>query len=179
MNPTVICFAGRIGSGKSSVSRSFAERAHWKYVSFGDYVRSVARERGSDAEDRSVLQALGAALIEVHGWQTFCEKVVGHAGWSGNEPLVVDGIRHIEVYTALQKLVAPRRTALAYLDIQESLLQERRLQRQLPNPDSLAETHSTEIQVIQSLPGLADILIDADRPIEEIVADIVTSLGLH
>lgn len=178
MNPTVICFAGRIASGKSSVSTAFADRFGWRYASFGKYVREVAQSKGHDISDRSVLQTLGANLIDELGWETFCWNVLLSAGWKDGEPLVVDGVRHIEAYRAITTLVAPSLAVLAFLDVEDGLLDSRRQVRGLSPDEGRLETHSTEIQVVRSLPDIAELRLNAGRPVEEIVADIAARIGL-
>ena len=44
--PLVLAFAGRIASGKSTFSMGLAQVLGWPRVSFGDYVRQVARHSG-------------------------------------------------------------------------------------------------------------------------------------
>jgi dephospho-CoA kinase len=46
MNPAVVGFSGRIASGKSAISKALAADIGCRRVSFGDYVRKVAAERG-------------------------------------------------------------------------------------------------------------------------------------
>ena len=45
MKPVVLAFAGGIASGKSTLSSGVSRALGWPRVSFGDYVRRVARER--------------------------------------------------------------------------------------------------------------------------------------
>ena len=57
LEPLVIGFAGRIGSGKSTLSSEVAERLGWRRASFGDYLRTVAKSSGLDEFER------GAAVL--------------------------------------------------------------------------------------------------------------------
>ena len=77
--PLVLAFAGSIASGKSTLSAGVAQQLGWRYASFGDYVRLVAREQGLDGS-RAVLQEVGARLID-QGWKHFCWAVLGQVDW--------------------------------------------------------------------------------------------------
>jgi cytidylate kinase len=167
MTKFVVCFSGRIASGKTTVSRTFAQRAGTALMSFGDYVRSEARARNLDECDRRVLQELGEALINEHGWIDFCRNALALSGWDGSSSLTVDGIRHAEAYAALRRLVAPLRTRLVYLEVSDETVENRRVVRGLDNSPSGNETHSTEIQVVGSLSQMADVVLKSDRPLTE------------
>jgi transcriptional regulator with XRE-family HTH domain/dephospho-CoA kinase len=173
LEPLVIGFAGRIGSGKSTLSSEVAKRLGWRRASFGDYLRTVAKSSGLD-ESREVLQQLGASLIE-KGVDDFCRAVLTHYGWSAGEPLVIDGIRHAEVVESLRKLVAPLDLRVVFLDVGD----EQRLKRLNAQDERTAENlglvegHATEQQVKGLLPDLADLRLSSDRPVPELVATLV------
>src|ERR1039458_2129720 len=92
--PIVVCFSGRIGSGKTSVSQCVATTLGAAWTSFGGFIRDAAQERGLDANSREVLQTLGAQLISEKGTDWLCEQVITRAKWDGHQPLVIDGVRH-------------------------------------------------------------------------------------
>src|SRR3982751_2032964 len=72
----VVSFAGRIGSGKSSVSNVLAEALGWPRAGFGDYLRDELRRRGGDMASRQALQDLGQSFVEVDP-EAFCRSVLG------------------------------------------------------------------------------------------------------
>ena len=76
----VICFSGRIGSGKSSVTKALANALHWRRASFGDYVRARVAEQGGDPASREDLQNLGQALVEANP-EAFAVAVIHAAGY--------------------------------------------------------------------------------------------------
>jgi cytidylate kinase len=174
LEPLVVGFAGRIGSGKSTISIEVARALGWPRASFGDYVRTVARSAGL-GESREGLQEIGASLIE-RGVDDFCRAVLAQSGWNAGEPLVIDGIRHAEVIESLRKLVAPLEMRVVYLDVKD----EKRLNNLRKREDAVAEElelvegHTTEEQVKNVLPELADLRLPGDRPLEELVATVVT-----
>jgi hypothetical protein len=51
--------------------------------------------------------------------EEFCRAVLAHYGWNAGEPLVIDGIRRVEVARALCKLVAPLEVRVIFLDVDE------------------------------------------------------------
>jgi dephospho-CoA kinase len=173
LEPLVVGFAGRIGSGKSTLSNEVAKRLGWRRASFGDYLRTLAKSSGLD-ESREVLQYLGASLIE-KGVDDFCRAVLTHYGWNAGEPLVIDGIRHTEVVESLRKLVAPLDLRVVFLEVED----EQRLKRLNAQDERTAENlelvegHATEQQVKSLLPNLADLRLSSDRPIPELVSTLV------
>ena len=90
----VICFSGRIGSGKTSVSRAVAHTLGAAWTGFGDFVRASASAAGLDSSSREVLQELGAKLIRQHGVAWLSVQVIARARWDGQRALVIDGVRH-------------------------------------------------------------------------------------
>jgi dephospho-CoA kinase len=113
----VLAFSGSIGSGKSTLSLSVAKALNWPYVSFGNHVRTVALLRGL-GESREVLQEVGESLIQ-EGWEQFCKSVLAQTTWEPGEPLVVDGIRHVEAVETLQLLIVPSELLLIHITLNE------------------------------------------------------------
>lgn len=174
LKATVVGFAGRKKSGKTTISQAVAEALHWQQASFGDYVRHVASQRGLDATSLPVLQDLGQALID-EGWPQFCKELLRHAEWLPGTGLIVDGIRHVEAAQHLTTLVTPMPFKLIYVSTDDAVLHER---RGIDNASQYAalEHHSTEAQVATLLRDSADFTVDGTLPIENLVADIVASI---
>lgn len=181
MTPIVVCFSGRIAIGKTSVSKALAEELKCPWTGFGDYVRRVAIKRGLNAEDRNQLQALGESLIQEHGFEWFCKEVIAAANWASDLPLVVDGIRHVEAFQTIRRLLPSHRIVLIHLTLDsEELLGERARERGMESTRRAAwETHSTEQQVLFTLPNLADLTVSAGLPLREITTRIVCFLQLE
>jgi len=173
MKPIVLGFAGGIASGKSTLSIEVASSLGWERVSFGDYVRTVAKHQGL-GESREVLQAIGASLID-QGMPEFCTSVLAQANWTPGQPLVVDGIRHAEVISTLRRLVYPSELLLVFLAVNESIRKARLIERGLTKDEKLPqiEVHSTEAQVQTVLLGMADLIVDNTRTIKELVKEIL------
>lgn len=175
MNPIIVCFSGRIAIGKTSVSRALAERLDCPWTGFGDYVRAIATKRGLDSESRDVLQDTGASLIAEQGFRLFCSNVVAAANWSGDCPLIIDGIRHIEALQTIKELLAPSQVVLVHLAVEsEEALYDRTMLRGIEFAERVTwETHSTERQVLSTLPEKADLIVSADLPLPDVVERVV------
>lgn len=166
-----VCFSGRIGSGKTSVSRQVAKVIEGAWSGFGDFVRSQAVARSLDPGSREVLQDLGAELIRIHGSVWLCEQVIASAQWDGSKPLVIDGVRHVAVMDDITQLIAPHRAVLVHLALDDELERSRDLDA---HTRVAAEKHSTEQDVIHRLPQRADLVVSSNEPIEQVVNTIVS-----
>jgi dephospho-CoA kinase len=132
----VIAIAGRIGVGKTTVSRGLAHSLEADWVSFGGYLRRLSRELGREPS-REALQDLGNALIRT-GWLSFCSAVLHMDGWVGRSALVVDGVRHVRAIEALEELAGPD-VRVFYLDVDD----EERARR--------LESRGLDIQMVRQL----------------------------
>ena len=74
MDHVALGFSGKIGSGKTTISEYVANLLSWPKVSFGDYVREIARQQKTDLS-RSALQTIGASLVE-QDCEGFCRSVL-------------------------------------------------------------------------------------------------------
>jgi dephospho-CoA kinase len=173
LEPVVLAFSGKIASGKSTLSAEVAKALDWKRASFGEYVRIVAKSLGLEPS-REVLQDIGASLVK--NPEEFCRAMLAHYGWQSGEPLVIDGVRHREIMEALRRIVAPLELRLVYLDISDEQRRERLVREEDVGPDKISkvEAHPTEKQVSEVLPGIADLRVSADRPVADLVRDIVS-----
>jgi cytidylate kinase len=177
----VVCFAGKIGSGKSSVSRRLAEVLVWPRAAFGDYLRGELGRLGGDPESREQLQNLGQRLVDEDP-SRFCSAVVTSSGFVPGGDLLLDGVRHVEIQRIVTELARPSRTKLIYL----AALEDERLKRVAGRVDGAddfvrASIHRVEAEIGTSLPEIADILIDSAAPFDEVVnqcLSALTSFGL-
>lgn len=171
MKPTILAFSGGIGSGKSSVSQAVADRLGWRRVSFGDYVRLAAKQRGL-AQTRETLQAVGISLIDA-GWERFCRAVLLQAEWRNGQPLIVDGVRHVEALQTLRRIAAPSQVLLVFVQL-GTPERKARLEQMETSSSRLDEwdTHSTEVQVAAALPKLADLTINGSRSLDSLAREV-------
>jgi cytidylate kinase len=168
----IVGFAGKIGSGKTTISAALAEALNWPRASFGDYVRGVARERGLE-ESREVLQEIGASLAE--NPDEFCLSFLGLVDWKPGQNLVVDGIRHAKIIDALRRVTEPSRVFLVFVRVDERVRRKRLLDNRDAGKQAAFgyEAHTTEADVNTVLPALADLVADGARPVPDLVNQIV------
>lgn len=167
-----IAFAGKIGSGKTTVSEAVSRSLGCKRVSFGDYVRHIVSIRGLEVT-RESLQRIGTEILEADSFE-FCKNVLEYSGWSQGESLVIDGLRHSETIPLLNQLVSPVHLWIAYVDIDEQSRFERlgiREEGQRAAQTS-ADAHSSERQV-ETLRKIADLILDGRKPTADCVATLM------
>ncbi len=179
MKSLVLGFAGRIASGKTTISEASANALGFTWVSFGNYVRHVTKYIGLDANDRVVLQDVGNLLVKYP--QAFCTKVLEQAHYQSGEGLVIDGIRHKEVVDELRHLVAPTPFILIYISAENNTIVHRlRAAGRNQYDVNFVEQDSTEFQVKNILAHIADIRINNDlRPLEDVIDELFQALKLY
>ncbi len=168
-----VALAGKIGSGKTTVTSSLAHLLRWHRASFGDYVRLIVRERGLP-ETREELQRVGTEILRENP-RHFCSSVLLNCGWTCRENLIIDGLRHVETIEIIRKLVEPAPLKIVFLSLDEETRIERVKRRGETDITmiALADTHSSEQQVDSILATMADLIVDASRPVEEIVPEVI------
>jgi dephospho-CoA kinase len=175
MKPLAIGLVAPPGSGKTTLSAELAVALGWPRVGFGDYVRSVAQEKGLPAS-RDALQQLGAALIAA-GWDGFVQAVLRQARRAEDQGLVIDGIRHHMAISTLRTAVTPLNLCIVYLDASDGTRLERLTARGVADSAELArlDSHSTEREVLE-LRSIADIHVVSEGSISEVLDAILRRL---
>ena len=164
-----VAFAGKLGSGKTTVTRSLAEALGWPRASFGDYVREVVRKQGLE-ETRENLQRVGTQLLE-RDRESFCTSVLLTCGWKAGQNLIIDGLRHVETIEIIRKLVYPAALKIVFISVPESTRLVR-LQQRGEGDVVTAERHPSEQQVGSAVYLCADFVIEGTRPLRSIVAEL-------
>lgn len=177
MTGLVVCFAGKIGSGKSSVSRRLAEGLAWPRAAFGDYLRAEISRLGGDPESREQLQNLGQKLVDEDP-SRFCRAVMMSSGFVPGGDLLLEGVRHVRIQRIVAELAHPSQTKLVYLAASE----DERLKRVAEHVDGesdfdRASTHPVETELETSLPKITDILIDGAAPVDEVVNQCLSAMA--
>jgi len=165
----IICFSGSISSGKTTISSLLADTLGWKWVSFGEYVRKMARNQ-SFGNSREELQAVSDSLVQ-QGWESFCTSVLEEVQWTQSENLVVDGIRHCEAIETLRTLCYPAEVFLVYLSITQAQQLQRAKEKGISSISELKhiESHSSEVQVYSNLRKMVDFVVDGNLPKHKLV----------
>lgn len=166
----VIAFAGKIGSGKTTVTRSLSDILGWPRVSFGDYVRRAVRGRGLD-EERVTLQRVGTELLRADTYG-FCRNVLTSSGWKNGENILIDGLRHTETIEVIKELANADRLDIVFLKISEGVRLARLSGREGRDASYRAsvEAHSSEDQVTSSIFAKADLIVSNDGPLQDTVS---------
>jgi len=170
--PLVVAFAGKIGSGKTTITKSLAEALGWSRTGFGDYVRKVVREQGL-ASTRENLQRVGTEMLR-RDVNNFCKSVLSNGGWQPGENLIIDGLRHVETIEVIRKAVRPADLRTVYIYVPEKARLARLRQRGDGDEGTISnvERHSSEQQVDSILRSRVDLLVEGSRPVEAIVAEL-------
>lgn len=173
----LVCFAGGIGSGKSSVCKTTAKRLGWRCSGFGDYVRSELRRLGGNADSREELQDLGQSLVDKDP-EALCRAVLEAVQFTPGENCLIDGIRHVDVFNILRTISSPSVGKLIYLSVDANDRMVRVATRDGDVSDfNRAEKHKTEQEVTLSLPLAADHVIDATADVNAVVQECLDCIG--
>ena len=167
----LIAIAGPIGSGKTTFSLALSEALGIPAFGFGDFVRSRA-EVAAQPRDRLALQVFGQTLVDA-GPAAFMSEFLDWTGRSAADDLIADGLRHLEVWRAMQELSSKAGTGayLIFLEISETLRATRLGQRGQPlSAVDAADRHSSERDSRNALREGADLVIDASESAERLVA---------
>jgi dephospho-CoA kinase len=165
----VLALAGKINSGKSTIGSIYARFYDCPYVSFGEYVRYITKQRGLP-DVRENWQKVGEELFETDA-NLFCRAVLAQADWKPGQSLVVDGIRHTKISDLLRDIVAPSRYVLTVVEVDEQIRKERLHREGFDQNDLIEhiESHSTESQIKTILPQIADFVIDGNEPLPKLI----------
>ncbi len=168
----ILAFSGHPGAGKTSLSTATARQLGWGWASFGEHVRSVALAAGREPT-RENLQILGERMV-ADETREFCVAVLDRAAWSEGTPVVLDGIRHLEILRELQRIADPQPVRLVLVDTDLTVRLERLKATEKELPESLytLDTHSTERQVEIEIRGAAELVLDGSLPIYELVDEV-------
>jgi AAA domain len=172
----VACFSGRIGSGKTSITQVLSLALGWSRAGFGDYLRERIAREGGDPRSRQVLQDLGQRLVDADP-DGFCLEVLKSANFQPGGDLLLDGIRHVDVKNRITRLVAPSRTILIHLPLDDAELLKRiesRLEGSLDH--ARAAKHRVESELASSLPEIADRVFDASPPVNTLAGNLLSVL---
>jgi dephospho-CoA kinase len=165
----VVCFSGRMRSGKTSVTEALAGRLGWRRAAFGDYVRARLAQQGGDPTSREALQNLGQAMVDVDP-EGLVRGVLRSAGFTPGDNLVVDGVRHVAIQTLITQLVQPSRSFLIYLAVDDAHARTRAEGRSEDRTELIrAEAHRVESDLSEALPSRADKVIDATTSLETVI----------
>ncbi|MHB1955446.1 MAG: hypothetical protein ACYCOU_17050 [Sulfobacillus sp.] len=159
------------------MSSAVAVALGWRRAGFGDFLREEIVRTGGDPQSREALQNLGQRLVKTDP-EAFCRSVLAAGGFTRGENFVVDGIRHVEIFRILGHIAAPSTARLLFLNVDET----HRLGRVADRPDkddfARAVTHRVEAELREDLPELADLVVDATQPFDDVIANCLAHIRL-
>lgn len=171
----IVCFSGKIGSGKSSVLSALVHELHWKHTGFGDYLRAEIVKAGGDPSSREAMQEMGNRLVDAHP-EGFCRAVLSYGDYLAGDNLFVDGVRHVDIFNLLKRIVAPADVRLIFLSVTDDVQRSRVTTRTDSDDLVRAAAHTVESDLADSLPQRADVNINADQPLDEVVATCIHTI---
>lgn len=169
----IIC--GKIGTGKTTLSKKICLLLNADYISFGDYIRFIADSRNT-IQNRTNLQNIGLELIRQHGYSEFVKMVINHFTVRLNGIFLIDGVRDFEVFNVIKGLFDE--TFLIFIDLSKD-----QILRNIENRDNIdintiniALNHTIENK-IDNLKEYADMVI-YQMPNEQAIEDIASQVLL-
>lgn len=174
----IITLAGPIGSGKSTLARAIAAASGAPSAGFGNYVRSLAAERGQDVERRQVLQDLGHELVQADA-RAFLEGALAWSGHASGQDLLLDGLRHVSILDALRQREAEGldTVTLFYLDTPRETRRARVAARGVSLTQMEAdEAHPAERDLDEKLRAAADAVLDGTKDLEALTRDALATI---
>ncbi len=158
-----VALSGSFGSGKTTLATALSRKLGWKQAAFGKFIRYQAKIRGYNPNKREDLQKVGSILIK-KGWLKFCKDVLHYGGWKIGEPVIINGIRHVQAIKTLRKILSPMKIVHIYLDLNRQEQRKRLFKSDKKTLINLGrlEKDKTECEVRSKLPLVADKILRAD-----------------
>ncbi|MCU6603931.1 AAA family ATPase [Peribacillus frigoritolerans] len=178
IEPLVIGFGGKIGSGKTTIAQTICLEFNYKYASFGDYVRKIAINKGLDIKNRENLQKVGNLLID-GGVEKFCRNVLDSVKWNPGETLVIEGIRHKEVLHCLKDLTYKDRFIFVLITLDDDVRKKRikNLDKEEFHKLDFLEKDRTEMEIQKDLQSCADIVVINETEPSKVITSLMGRIG--
>lgn len=162
----VYAMAGTIGSGKSTISKMFAQVNNMIYVSTGDYLRRITLENGYDICDRRNISKVFNEIIK-YGWENFCKELFDDLKCCKRD-IVIDCIKGKESYLALKNFYNNTNVYLIYCHIDEDMS----ILRQFNRGDKYVYEYKDDLVDFDNLTYLreeANIILDTSGNIDDVL----------
>lgn len=175
MAGTIIVLSGAKGAYTSALSQVVAEVLGWKHARFSDFIRLQATANGENPDDTRVLQRIGQKLVEEQV-ADFVSGVLGASGWQAGENLVLDGLRHADVYRELKRQVASVcEVRVVYVGLSDRAARADRVKRSEGVSDEEFKEYdrdATETQV-EEAPSYSNLEVSGAEPRGELARTII------
>lgn len=175
--PNLIFFSGKLGSGKTEISKRVAQRLSLRWNGFGYTLKRIATERGISIS-RPNLQELGESLV-ANDLELFCKRVIDEATGGKNSEIVIDGLRHIAVREHAKTIHADNNVFCIFVEVDENIRQSRIFSRDGISQKELQqlEDHQTERDVADRLRKEANFVADNSRNPDFTVTAVINWLN--
>lgn len=167
--------AGRIGSGKTTFARGAAARLGFRRIGFGDHIRAIAQSRGLNSSDRAVLQELGQTLVSADP-HAFLASLLSRADYRPAENVVLDGIRHVEIWREVAALAGREgsRALLVLLTLPDGDRRPRVASRGMDWETAVAsDKHASEADLEHRIGPMADLILDGRLSEKRLIDSVV------
>ena len=172
---TIIVLSGAKGAYTRALSEVLAEVLAWKHARFSDFIRQEATARGQNPDDTRVLQRVGQHLVEERV-ADFVRGVLQSVDWKPGENLVLDGLRHADVFRELQRQVGPscdiRVVHVALANKSERADRVKRSEGVTDDQFAVYDEDVTEAEV-EETPVYANLVVDGSDPRGELTGIII------
>lgn len=169
-----ILVCGHICSGKSSVIGNLSKSYGWNVISFGKYIRHLARIKNLPLT-RDIYQTLGQEIFEKRGPHQFLQDVIRF-----NQPTstihLFDGVRHLPMLDAIRAVY--QRTFIIYLEIDDNLRYVRFKKRSAQDDSALnyeaflrLSQQPTE-RDISRIKDIADFSVNTSLPFNQVIDEV-------
>lgn len=175
---TIIVLSGAKGAYTKALSEVLAEVLGWKHARFSDYVRKEAAAQRKNADDTIVLQQIGQFLVEER-LSDFVRGVLQSAHWALGENLVLDGLRHAEVFRELQKQIGGScDICVVHVALSDKTVRADRVKRSegVTDDQFLAYDKDVTEAEVEETPAYANLEVDGSTPRGELTRTIVGRL---
>lgn len=175
---TIIALSGAKGVYTSALSVVLSELLGWKRAKFSDHLRELAKACGERPDDTAVLQRIGQQLVREHP-EDFVAAVLRIADWRSGDNLVLDGLRHAEIFAELQRQTRDSADLrVVHIAIQDRADRADRAKRSEGLSDREFEQYDkdeTEKQV-EETPAYASLRLNGAEPRGELARTIIRRL---
>lgn len=152
--------------GKTALASRLAGELQCPVVSFGDYVRVRAQDLlGNAVPTRQFLQDLGEKLVRTDP-EAFCRNVLSPAVLDQERPIVIDGLRHLDLLPVLKRLVDGRDLKLIFVEATPAARMDRWGEAITSSEMRVIDSHPVEADLAK-IREKADFVIATPKGIEE------------
>ena len=162
----IIC--GPIASGKSTLVDFCNSELGLKVVSFGSYVRAVAKEVGL-SDTRETLQEFGNSLFNSMGAAGVLQGAMQWAGIKNTDSVVFDGVRHLEVLFEIRRNSKGSLTVFLRANLLERFQRHNARSSSVISLDDFMTIDGHQVEAgINELKDHSELVIDTTQPPSEI-----------